>query len=70
MARGKIEIGYTDLVDLLMESADWEFDREYFEAVIANANRDDLAYYRELIEEREARLTKTESIIDQVGGGK
>ena len=82
MARGKIEIGHTDLVDLLIESADWEFDRKYFEAVIANADRDEIEYYKELIEEREARLTKTEpiteerlrseceSIIDQVGGKK
>lgn len=64
MARGKIEIGHTDLVDLLIESADWEFDRKYFEAVIANADRDEIEYYKELIEERGARLAKTESITE------
>ena len=64
MARGRIEIRYTDLVDLLMESADSEFDREYFEAAISSADLNDLAYYKELIEEREARLAKTESVTE------
>ena len=60
MARGKIEIRHADLIDLLMESADSEFDREYVEAVVRYANRDDLAYYKELIEDREVKLREQE----------
>ena len=57
---GKIEIRHGDLVDLLLEADDREFDKVYLEEIIKHSERDDLAYYKELIEDRETKLAERE----------
>lgn len=65
MARGKIEISHNDLIDLLFEANDREFERAYVEAVLKGADADDTAYYEELINDRKERLKKAGDLVEE-----
>ena len=54
--RGKIELRHDDLIDLLFEADDREFEKTYIEAVIKSAEPHEITYYKELVEAREAQL--------------
>lgn len=65
MARGKIEIRHNDLIDLLFEANDSEFERTYVEAVLKGADAVDVAYYEELIQDRKERLKKAGDLVEE-----